>query len=137
MQYLAIITDQADWRERAVSMTEGISQHAIRYPTSFGIWLNLIQEWVRGTWEIAVVGNESQKLGLEVLREYIPQKVIQFSPIENQQYPLLRGKKATETTTFFLCRNYSCKKPVYKPLDIIQLIEMELKTSRTEAQYPE
>ncbi len=48
LHYLSVITDKSDWKERAVSITDAVSQMAIRYPTSFGDWLNLVQEWVKG-----------------------------------------------------------------------------------------
>jgi uncharacterized protein YyaL (SSP411 family) len=134
LHYLAILSDKPDWESRAVSLTDAVTQMAARYPTSFGHWLNLVQEWVRGTWEIAIVGKDAEKEGREVLREYIPFKVLQYSAADNEQYPLLRGKKATERTTLFLCRNYSCKNPVYNAGQLIQLIESELGSSASGAQ---
>jgi uncharacterized protein YyaL (SSP411 family) len=137
LHYLSVITDKSEWKERAVSLTDAVTQMAIRYPTSFGNWLNLIQEWVRGTWEIAIVGNNAENSGKEVLKEYIPCKVLQFSIAGNERFPLLAGKTAPKWTTLFLCRNYSCKNPVYNTGDFVQLIESELGSSRTKAQYPE
>ena len=95
--------------------------------------LNLLQEWVRGTWEIAIIGKDAET-GREVLEKYIPCRVLQFSTIENERYPLLAGKKWKERTTLFLCRNYSCKKPVYNTGDLIQLVESETRSSGTKAQ---
>jgi uncharacterized protein YyaL (SSP411 family) len=117
-----------------VSLTEAVTQMSIRYPTSFGYWLNLIQEWVRGTWEVAIVGKDAEMAGIEVLKEYIPLKVLQFSTAGNEHFPLLTGKSSPERTTLFLCRNYSCKNPVYNTVDFVQLIESELRSSRTKAQ---
>ena len=132
--YLSIISNRQDWRERSVSMTDAVTKMAVRYPTSFGNWLNLVQEWVRGTWEVAIVGKDAENISKEILRTYIPQKVLQFSTVENEQFPLLTGKNASERTTLFLCRNYSCKNPVYNSGEFVQLIESELRSSRTKAQ---
>jgi uncharacterized protein YyaL (SSP411 family) len=131
---LAILLDRPDWESRAISFADAVTQMAIRYPTSFGQWLNLVQEWVKGTWEIAIVGKEAEKIGREVLREYIPCKVLQYAAIENERFPLLFGKNSIERTTLFLCRNYSCKNPVYNASELIQLIESELGSSGTRAQ---
>jgi uncharacterized protein YyaL (SSP411 family) len=134
LHYLSIVFGRGDWKERAISLTEAVTQMSIRYPTSFGNWLNLVQEWARGTWEVAVVGKDAEKAGIEVLQEYIPLRVLQFSTAGNEHFPLLAGKSSPERTTLFLCRNYSCKKPVYKTVDFVQLIESELRSSRTKAQ---
>ena len=134
LHYLAIFSDKPDWESRAVSLTDAVTQMAVRYPTSFGHWLNLVQEWVKGTWEIAIVGKDAEKEGREVLREYIPFKVLQYSAVDNERYPLIRGKNLTDRTTLFLCRNYSCKNPVYNAGQLIQLIESELGSSASGAQ---
>ena len=134
LHYLSIVFGRDDWKDRAVSLTEAVTQMTIRYPTSFGNWLNLVQEWVRGTWEVAIVGKDAEKAGIEVLKEYIPFRVFQFSAAGNEQFPLLTGKNSPERTTLFLCRNYSCKNPVYNTVDFVQLIESELRSSRTKAQ---
>jgi uncharacterized protein YyaL (SSP411 family) len=131
---LSILFDKPEWKERAVALTDAVTQMAVRYPTSFGNWLNLLQEWIRGTSEIAIVGKDAEIAGREVLAAYIPFKVMQYSTVDNERYPLLAGKKLTERTTLFLCRNYSCKNPVYNTGDFIQLIESELRSSGTKAQ---
>jgi uncharacterized protein YyaL (SSP411 family) len=131
---LSILYNKTVWKDRAVALTDAVSQMAVRYPTSFGNWLNLLQEWVRGTWEIVIMGKEAERAGREVLEKYIPCKVMQYSTIENERYPLLAGKKLTERTTLFLCRNYSCKNPVYNTGDLVQLIESETRSSGRRAQ---
>ncbi len=126
--YLSILLDKADWKNRAVSLTDALTQMAVRYPTSFCNWLNLVQQWVRGCWEVAILGNDAEKEAGKVLKAYIPFRVLQYSAVENERYPLLQGKKAGERTTLFLCRNYSCKNPVYNASDLVQLIESELRS---------
>jgi uncharacterized protein YyaL (SSP411 family) len=124
---LGILFERSDWKDRAVKMTDSVSQMAIRYPTSFGIWTDLVQEMVYGTLEIAVVGEDAVEWGKKVLMNYVPYKVYQSSETENEQFPLLRGKLPVERTSFFLCKNYSCKKPVYDSTEFIQLIEKEIR----------
>ena len=133
---LSILFENISWKNRAISMTDAVTQMATRYPTSFGVWLNIIQQLVMGTWEIAVIGKDAGEQAKQVLKEYIPQKLLQFTnaAIGNERFPLLRGKISGDYTSFFLCRNYSCKKPVYNIVDFVQLLESELRSSGTEAQ---
>ncbi len=135
--YLSILFHNTEWKERAVSLTDAVSQMAVRYPTSFGVWMNLLQEWVRGTWEIAIVGKTAPEMAEQLLKEYIPNRVIQFTTTENERFPLLKGKILSDLTTLFLCRNYSCQKPVNRTVDFVQLLERELQSSRKGIQYPE
>jgi len=124
--HAGILYERVDWQERARNMAESVSQMAIRYPTSFGIWADLVQELVHGTLEVAVVGEGAQKAGAEVLSEvFMPYKVFQSSEITNEEFPLLRGKGEDGRTGFFLCRDYSCRKPVYEKAEFVQLIEKE------------
>jgi hypothetical protein len=84
---------------------------------------------VYGTLEIAVVGEGAVKEGGKVLRSFVPYKVYQASVEANEEFPLLRGKHSGGRTSFFLCKNYSCKKPVYDSTAFLQLIEKEIGTN--------
>jgi uncharacterized protein YyaL (SSP411 family) len=123
---LGILFERPDWQERAVKMVDGVSQMATRYPTSFGIWADLLQELVHGTLEIAVLGENALEEGRKVLKSFVPYKVYQSSVRSNNDFPLLKGKVPGKQTSFFLCKNYSCKKPVYDSAEFIQLIEKEI-----------
>ncbi|HSF44626.1 MAG TPA: thioredoxin domain-containing protein, partial [Chitinophagaceae bacterium] len=60
---LGILFDEPGWQERAVKMVDSVSQMATRYPTSFGIWADLLQELVHGTLEIVVLGENALEEG--------------------------------------------------------------------------
>ena len=53
---LSILFDIPEWKQNAERMISSLSNAAIHYPTSFGIWSNLLLEMTLGTYEIAVVG---------------------------------------------------------------------------------
>jgi uncharacterized protein YyaL (SSP411 family) len=127
--HLGILFERPDWTERAVKMADSVSQMATRYPTSFGIWADLVQELVYGTLEIAVVGRGAVESGKKVLMTYVPYKVYQSSESGDDRFALLRGKQSGDRISFFLCKNYSCKKPVYDSTEFVQLIEKEIATN--------
>jgi uncharacterized protein YyaL (SSP411 family) len=133
--HLSIYLERNDWKERVVGMADAVNQMAVRYPTSFGVWTNLIQELVYGTLELVLVGAGARTEGAKLLRSYIPYKVIMLSDETGEAYPLLKGKTGGEGSTgFYLCKNYSCQNPVYDLAQFIQLIEKELKTKNELAQ---
>lgn len=119
---LSILLDKPDWRERAEEMAKGMSQAAVKYPASFGVWLSLLYELTKGTAEIAVVGRDYERLSNELRRVFIPHKVLMASEQESAGYPLLAGKKTGVETHIFLCRNYACKKPVSTLKEALALV---------------
>src|SRR5437762_1121011 len=109
---LSILFDIPEWRKSAEKMITSLSEAIIRYPTSFGVWANLLMEMIYGTEEIAVVGENPSLLAEQILAEYIPHKVFMMSSTGNKKLPLLAGKLSNNPPLVYLCRAYSCLKPV-------------------------
>jgi uncharacterized protein YyaL (SSP411 family) len=57
-----------------------------------------------------------------MLKTYLPHTVFMVTATENDQFPLLRGKKSNEQTLFFLCRNYECQAPVFSRSALLSAI---------------
>jgi uncharacterized protein YyaL (SSP411 family) len=109
---ISFLLDEPDWRERSEQMTASMGELAGKYPTSFGAWLSLLMEMTTGTNEVAVVGPDAEISGREMLITYLPQTILMVSESGNDRFPLLRGKKISGKTLFFLCKNYECQAPV-------------------------
>jgi hypothetical protein len=112
LYYGGVIFDNAEWRKRAVVMCSGLKDVVQKYPGSFGIWAILMQALSKGVPEIALVGGNLDTILQELLRTFIPFRILQSSPSENQDYPLLAGKHSTATSMIYLCKDYSCQSPV-------------------------
>jgi hypothetical protein len=82
----------------------------------------LLQEIADGTAEIAITGKNPAEVHRDVLKMYLPHKVVMVTS-EASIYPLLSGKPVTEKTNIWLCKNYSCKAPVYSTEQLITLID--------------
>lgn len=119
---LSILFDVPEWKQIAEKMVSSLSNAAIRHPTSFGIWTNLLMETTYGTSEIAVVGEEFSFLAEQVLAEYIPHKVFMAASKGNVELPILAGKPQVNPPLIYLCKNYSCLKPVTGAGQLLQLI---------------
>ena len=72
--------------------------------------------------EIAVVGKDANDLSNKVLSEYIPHKIFMSSDMGNENLPLLAGKLSKDRTLIYLCKDYSCLKPVSGVKDLLKLI---------------
>ena len=122
LHHLSILFDKKEWEQKSENMIASLGSAITRYPISFGNWACLLQELIAGTNEIALVGIDFSNTHTAVLKEYIPHKVIMASSTDDAEFALLSGKPVTNTTTIYLCRNYTCKNPVISAKELISLI---------------
>ena len=108
---LGIFFNRLTWLEKATQMMASFGNMAIKYPTSFGVWLSGLYEVYSGTNEIAIVGPESSATLKKVLSLYFPHRILMSATQEND-FPLLKGKLPNSHTLIYLCRNYACQQPV-------------------------
>lgn len=111
-----------EWKEMAMGNVRELSRVIIRYPTSFGMWNSLLLELATGSFEIVIMGRSIGKITRELLREYIPNKILMSSEVDRDDFPLLVGKQTSESTSIYLCRDYACSKPVSAIDDLLQMI---------------
>jgi len=120
---LSILFNIPEYRARAENMIRSLTNTIIRSPTSFGVWINFLLETTFGTMEIAVVGDKPALKAKEVLAQYFPHKVLMASENGIGNLPLLAGKKAANPPLIYLCKDYSCLKPVSGVNELIRLID--------------
>jgi uncharacterized protein YyaL (SSP411 family) len=119
---LSILFDIPEFRETAEKMITSLSNAIIRYPISFGVWAGLLMEITHGTLEIAVVGEKYFSLAKQLIAEYIPHKVFMTSQKGIGNLPLLAGKQSADPPLIYLCKAYSCLKPVSTVSELIRLV---------------
>jgi len=112
LHYCGVVFDLLEWRERAFRMCAGIKDVVQSYPGSFGVWAMVMQALRAGVPEIAVTGKGSETILNEILRIFIPFKVLQSSPLQTTGFPLLEGKAFSAFPIIYLCKNYTCQAPV-------------------------
>ena len=123
LHQLSLLLDRPDWGQKSRQMTEALGSAILRYPTSFGNWACLLQEFVVGTNEIAVIGKLHNQFKTNILKEYIPCKVLQTAAETDERFPLLRGKDSGPQTAIWLCKDYACRPPVFTVADLMSLID--------------
>lgn len=121
--YLGIVYDKAAWTENVVKMLKALCKTTVNYPTSFGVWADVLQKYIVGVSEMVITGGNSDKLLKEILHIFIPHKILQVSAYANDKFPLLKGKIFTEEPFVFLCKNYACQAPVTDLKSLTLLLE--------------
>ena len=120
---LSQLLDKPAWGLRSRQMAASLGMAIVRYPSSFGNWACLLQEYHFGTHEISVVGKDYNKLKNSILKEYIPHRLLVASPFSEADFPLLLGKDPSGKTAIWLCKNYACQAPVESVAELMSLID--------------
>jgi uncharacterized protein YyaL (SSP411 family) len=121
---LAAITDNHDYRNRAITIMRLIAEPVRRYPSGFGRALCALDFYLGTPKEIVVLGNHESPDTLALLRElwkpYLPNKVVvQAEETDDRSaavIPLLRGRTLlNDKPTAYVCENFTCRQPVNEP----------------------
>lgn len=134
LYYLSLIFDKRSWKQRAMQLSASMRAVTTKYPASFGMWACCLNDFFYGSNEIAVVGKRYKDVALEIMAQYLPNRVFQSSPADNDLFPLLAGRLINDKTYIYLCRDYTCQKPVETAVELAQLIEMEQRKRAKKAQ---
>ncbi|MFT3979860.1 MAG: thioredoxin domain-containing protein [Ferruginibacter sp.] len=120
LYYLATIFDQPAWRERAGKMLRAIYPAMQKYAGSFARWGLIYLRQSYGEAEIVLSGNGFETVLGQILKEFIPNKVIMAAGIVKKEgWPMLEGKAPGSPPLIYLCRNYSCQAPVFSINDLL------------------
>lgn len=119
--------DEATFLEQSATMLLRLQETIGKYPTSFSRWAQASLNWIFPFREIAVVGPQFEPLAVEVLGQFIPNKILMASREETDQYPLLQARGTGDDTNIFVCQNYSCLLPVKSLKEMMELISSEYK----------
>jgi uncharacterized protein YyaL (SSP411 family) len=119
--HLSELQQNTEFRRRAAFMLESLADTMTRYPTAFGHLLGCADMELNGAIEVALVGDTRsapfKALERAVAEQYVPALVVAggaptaSSPVKLlNDRPLIDGKPAA-----YVCRAYTCDKPVTEP----------------------
>lgn len=110
---LGLFFNIPDWVRRSALMLEANREGAVKYPTSFGVWCNLLLEKVIGTHEILVLGSDSFRQSQDLLKNYIPNRVLIQAENVTDRFPIMHGRVVGEDgeTRIYICKEYACRLP--------------------------
>lgn len=120
LRRVGFLTNNVVMVKRSEKMIGFIKEQSIRNPLSNGYWAKVMIEHFQGTNEILVLGKSAQTAGFNLLRKFIPNKVMMASELPDATYPLMKGKYPTEVLRYYLCKDYACTTPFYEEKDLIE-----------------
>jgi len=127
--HLAELQQDVEYRRRAEFVLETLAEPMVRYPTAFGHLLGCADLEVNGAVEVALVGDTAsagfKALEQAVARKYVPSLVLAGGKPGNSgrvklldDRPLVTGKP-----TAYVCRGYTCDRPVTEPDALLDQLE--------------
>jgi uncharacterized protein len=119
---LALLTDEARYREAAEGVLTSLGTIASQHPTSFGRLLCALDFALGRPREIAIVGpfeaEGTRALRRAVFGRYLPNRVVAGSSgaSDGAAIPLLRDRPLRDgRPTAYVCEGYVCQAPVTTP----------------------
>lgn len=112
LKKLGFILGKPAWEERAEAMLNAYQSTVVRYPSSFGVWASGLLGQVYGYKEVVVRGEGYERLRKELLKVYVPLRILCSGPDPEGKIPILEGKPEQGETKIYVCENYACRAPV-------------------------
>jgi uncharacterized protein YyaL (SSP411 family) len=119
--HLSELEHNTEYRRRAAFTLESLSEMITRYPTGFGHLLGCADTEVNGAIEVALIGDTRSApfkvLERVVAEQYVPSLVLAGGPPSvNSPVKFLNDRPLIDDNpTAYVCRAYTCDKPVTEP----------------------
>jgi uncharacterized protein len=127
--HLSELQQDAEYRRRAVFTLETLAEPLTRFPTAFGHLLGCADMEINGAVEVALAGDTSstgfKALERAVARQYVPSLVLAGGkPGSSPRVNLLKDRTLVDDKpTAYVCRGYSCDRPVTEPDALLDQLE--------------
>ena len=135
--HLAELQQDSDFRRRAVFGLETLAEPMTKFPTAFGHLLGCVDMEVNGAIEVALVGHPASSAfkGLEraLSERYVPSLVLAGGAARaGSSIRLLDDRPLIDSRpTAYVCRGYSCDRPVTEPAELSVQLENAARASVT------
>ncbi|MGQ0811942.1 MAG: aldo/keto reductase [Nitrospiraceae bacterium] len=130
--------DRDDFRQAASNAVRTYGHQIARYPRAFAKSLCVVDLLLAGPVELAIVGKpgEPRRTQLErvVNGQYIPNRIIAHHdpPGRTSEHPLLLGKEMVDgNAALYICRNFSCRRPITHPDSVVAALADQTLTFAT------
>ncbi|MDX6746295.1 thioredoxin domain-containing protein [Polaribacter sp. PL03] len=120
---LNLYYSETNYNKIANQMLHNMKEDALKSPSSYSNWLNLMINYTRPYFEVAIAGDKANALNSELLTYYKPNIIIAGTRAINNTIPLLKNKFIEEETFIYVCNLGTCKLPQKEIIKAIRQIE--------------
>ena len=108
LKKLGILFDNQAYLDISAQLLRNVVGQIAKYGSSYSNWCMLLLSEIFGVNEVAITGNDAEKLRVDIEKKYIPNKIILGG--KKGSLPLLSDKFAA-TTRIFICKDKTCGLP--------------------------
>jgi len=121
---LGIYFDKPNYLDHSAQMLENVKlrMNNLSYHSN---WAQLMFWFINPPYEIVVVGEKAMVSKKKIEVKFLPNALIAGST-KASDMPLLQNRYVNGQTTFYLCRNKTCKLPVQHVDDLLKQLNVEL-----------
>ena len=105
--------------EVSKDMCANMKKSFISYGTNFAYWGKVIQYFTNPFYEVAIVGDDSQEIHKELMKNVIPNTILLGG---QSTLPLLKEKTNVSVPTIYVCKEKVCQKPVSTISEALELM---------------
>lgn len=109
------------WVEKATQMLNNVKESVAEGGPYYANWAILMSWMVHQPYEVAIVGNDYERIRKTFDQNYLP-NVFFMGGAQEGKLPLLENKLVDGKTTIYVCQNKSCRLPVTEPAQALQQI---------------
>lgn len=111
-----------DYTKKSLTMLNNVKDDLGRHGPYFANWGLLLIYFTYPLAEVAIIGDDVQARRKELDRHFLPLMLMMGGKTEGK-LPLLKGKLIKNQTTFYVCRNKTCKTPVTETADALKQLK--------------
>lgn len=120
LHYLGLTFNKQNFLQQSKDMVLHLQNAIVKYPTSFGCWATIMQQFVMQTNEIIIAGTQTNKALQPILQAYIPNKILlSYTQKNNKAIALLQHKNVDEPLNIYWCKNQTCLPPKQGVLEFL------------------
>ncbi len=126
---LHALTGEERFRARAEEILRLYQSAAAENPFGYTTWLEALERWSEGSTEVIVVGphdgTDARALWRAAASRWIPHRtLVRVEPGTDDVPPVARDRPAVAgRATAYVCRNFTCSRPVHTPEELRSLLE--------------
>jgi len=122
---LGTLSGKPEWIAHSKNMLVKMQEQINRSAPWYSGWAQaalLIQE---DCYEVIICGENARSFYMELASYYLPDCILAFSEIKNDDNNLFKGRYENGKTGIYICMNNSCSQPVYTVKDAYEIISGE------------
>ncbi len=110
--YLSVVFNNSEWYKLAEKTIVTLNTAIVNYPNSFANWASVKIKQFYGLNEIVITGTGYREISKELLKNYMPNRILQSGDKAAEDFFLLKDKNYRNYASIYLCKNYRCLAPV-------------------------